>query len=100
MSRARRPSTPSSGSIQNGLIRLGSASAALSTCTAQPRWNCRSLAACITYGASTIHLTPPERSEGRRVGKECVSPCRSRVSPHHYKKHNSEHIVHKHNQQQ
>lgn len=28
-SRARMPSTPSSGSIQNGLIRLGSASAAL-----------------------------------------------------------------------
>src|SRR3546814_20352062 len=24
------------------------------------------------------------RSEGRRVGKECVSPCRSRWSPYHY----------------
>src|SRR3546814_19865033 len=27
-----------------------------------------------------------ERSEERRVGKECVSPCRSRWSPEHYKK--------------
>src|SRR3546814_20736340 len=26
------------------------------------------------------------RSEERRVGKECVSPCRSRWSPYHYKK--------------
>src|SRR3546814_15327324 len=26
------------------------------------------------------------RSEERRVGKECVSPCRSRWSPDHYKK--------------
>src|SRR3546814_14559625 len=27
-----------------------------------------------------------ERSEERRVGKECVSTCRSRWSPHHSKK--------------
>src|SRR3546814_3321200 len=27
-----------------------------------------------------------ERSEARRVGQECVSPCRSRCSPYHYKK--------------
>src|SRR3546814_13969382 len=27
------------------------------------------------------------RSEERRVGQECVSPCRSRWSPSHYKKH-------------
>src|SRR3546814_14326887 len=26
------------------------------------------------------------RSEGRRVGKECVSTCRSRWAPEHYKK--------------
>src|SRR3546814_17123559 len=26
------------------------------------------------------------RSEERRVGKECVSPCRSRWTPSHYKK--------------
>src|SRR3546814_16960790 len=27
-----------------------------------------------------------DRSEERRVGKECVSTCRSRRSPYHYKK--------------
>src|SRR3546814_17268557 len=30
------------------------------------------------------------RSEERRVGKECVSTCRSRWSPYHYKKTESE----------
>src|SRR3546814_19310517 len=30
----------------------------------------------------------PLRSEERRVGKECVSTCRSRWSPSHYKKKN------------
>src|SRR3546814_4245698 len=28
-------------------------------------------------------VTTPERSEERRVGKECVSTCRSRWSPYH-----------------
>src|SRR3546814_13970857 len=27
--------------------------------------------------------SPRSRSEARRVGKECVSPCRSRWSPYH-----------------
>src|SRR3546814_11368866 len=31
-------------------------------------------------------LFPNARSEERRVGKECVSTCRSRWSPHHSKK--------------
>src|SRR3546814_20621501 len=30
-----------------------------------------------------------QRSEERRVGKECVSPCRSRWSPNHQKKKNN-----------
>src|SRR3546814_11244517 len=30
------------------------------------------------------------RSEERRVGKECVSTCRSRWSPYHYKKKNNQ----------
>src|SRR3546814_14658446 len=34
---------------------------------------------CSTAGSSP-------RSEERRVGKECVSTCRSRWSPYHYKK--------------
>src|SRR3546814_20634507 len=29
------------------------------------------------------HSLPPYRSEERRVGKECVSTCRSRWSPYH-----------------
>src|SRR3546814_11409586 len=32
--------------------------------------------------------TNPVRSEERRVGKECVSTCRSRWSQYHYKKKN------------
>src|SRR3546814_20199644 len=32
-----------------------------------------------------------DRSEERRVGKECVSTCRSRWSPYHAKKNNIEH---------
>src|SRR3546814_13975856 len=35
------------------------------------------------------------RSEERRVGKECVSTCRSRWSPYHYKK--KHHNTKKHN---
>src|SRR3546814_7868105 len=31
-------------------------------------------------------VRPCVRSEERRVGKECVSTCRSRWSPYHYKK--------------
>src|SRR3546814_8430259 len=33
-----------------------------------------------------IHAQRPIRSEERRVGKECVSTCRSRWSPYHLKK--------------
>src|SRR3546814_12176031 len=30
-----------------------------------------------------VHLAEEDRSEERRVGKECVSTCRSRWSPYH-----------------
>src|SRR3546814_21159252 len=33
-----------------------------------------------------VRTRPVTRSEERRVGKECVSTCRSRWSPYHYKK--------------
>src|SRR3546814_13733093 len=36
----------------------------------------------------------PERSEERRVGKECVSTCRARWSPHHKKKKKSTIYLH------
>src|SRR3546814_17468112 len=46
-----------------------------------------------------------DRSEERRVGKECVSTCRSRWSPYHYKKNNMKYQDHnmylsKHRKQQ
>src|SRR3546814_13909495 len=33
--------------------------------------------------AGLLFIRFPDRSEERRVGKECVSPCRSRWSPDH-----------------
>src|SRR3546814_17808821 len=38
------------------------------------------------FPADPHHAGRPARSEERRVGKECVSTCRSRWSPYHYKK--------------
>src|SRR3546814_11905907 len=35
---------------------------------------------------AVAHALAQERSEERRVGKECVSTCRSRWSPYNYKK--------------
>src|SRR3546814_12897207 len=40
-----------------------------------------------TETASTA-MDAVRRSEERRVGKECVSTCRSRWTPYHYKKKN------------
>src|SRR3546814_13679826 len=37
-------------------------------------------------GHDLIALKSQNRSEERRVGKECVSTCRTRWSPYHYKK--------------
>src|SRR3546814_16336813 len=37
---------------------------------------------------------PTLRSEERRVGKECVSKCRSRWSPSHYKKKTNNRMTH------
>src|SRR3546814_16842878 len=36
-----------------------------------------------------VYISASERSEERRVGKECVSTCRSRWSPYHKKKKNN-----------
>src|SRR3546814_14108341 len=38
------------------------------------------------HAAGLVHRGDPARSEERRVGKECVSTCRSRWSPYHEKK--------------
>src|SRR3546814_16976084 len=37
----------------------------------------------LPLGGAKAVLRRPERSEERRVGKECVSTCRSRWSPYH-----------------
>src|SRR3546814_4500706 len=34
-------------------------------------------------GVDIVDVLGPDRSEERRVGKECVSTCRSRWSPYH-----------------
>src|SRR3546814_17993834 len=39
-----------------------------------------------SYDEGMFLLGLQARSEERRVGKECVSTCRSRGSPYHYKK--------------
>src|SRR3546814_18302352 len=41
----------------------------------------------------SVEMRKSFRSEERRVGKECVSTCRSRWSPSHYKK---KHNINKH----
>src|SRR3546814_13388972 len=42
----------------------------------------------LSFDAEEQHYTSLKavRSEARRVGKECVSTCRSRWEPYHYKK--------------
>ena len=37
----------------------------------------------LEYGEATLQIHQDARSEERRVGKECVSTCRSRWSPYH-----------------
>ena len=37
----------------------------------------------LTGFITTDYICNPERSEERRVGKECSEPCRSRWSPYH-----------------
>src|SRR3546814_14709806 len=41
---------------------------------------------CFAEAATDCLLCVLNRSEERRVGQECVSTCRSRWSPYHYKK--------------
>src|SRR6056297_3933586 len=41
---------------------------------------------------SSVIVPGVTRSEERRVGKECVSTCRSRWAPHHAKKKNTEQL--------
>src|SRR3546814_16502771 len=57
----------------------------------------------IVVPGSGLVKAQAERSEERRVGKECVSTCRSRWSPYHYKKKHNKRPLHEsrtHTQQQ
>src|SRR3546814_3045094 len=45
--------------------------------------NDRALAVCANVASETDVAQAVDRSEERRVGKECVSTCRSRWSPYH-----------------
>src|SRR3546814_16476593 len=40
----------------------------------------------VNAAGGRMEVAGSERSEERRVGKECVSTCRSRWSPYHYNK--------------
>src|SRR3546814_15958101 len=50
-----------------------------------------------TDSNGTIVRLSPGRSAERRVGKECVSTCRSRWSPYHYNKTKMRTRAHKYN---
>src|SRR3546814_14128346 len=81
------------GYIAGFPARLGRGSARLSN--ALPRlcfpWHTSSQGhTCRVSARQGKSNRPAYRSEERRVGKECVSPCRSRWSPYHSKTHHKE----------
>src|SRR3546814_16049480 len=80
-------------SPRKGTIVCGSASAGQSTFSSpSPRdcgrcrdtacWTCRRICPPVRLKPCARAMRVARRSEERRVGKECVSPCRSRWSPH------------------
>src|SRR3546814_16298877 len=60
--------------------------------TSEPKITPMISATCCFHGVAPPSW-PVLRSEERRVGKECVSTCRSRWSPYHYKKNITEECV-------
>src|SRR3546814_16552420 len=50
----------------------------------------------VRQGQPLAVISSRDRSEERRVGKECVSTCRSRWSPYHYKKKTNIHKINQH----
>src|SRR3546814_11138838 len=47
-----------------------------------------------TFRIDAANALIADRSEERRVGKECVSTCRSRLSPYHSKKNSNYVLLH------
>src|SRR3546814_13486487 len=72
-------------------------------CRSNPRWawlRCRNtvtptIVMWVSTRVTSTTCHHESRSEERRVGKECVSTCRSRWSPYHYKKKKSQNNKHK-----
>src|SRR3546814_13667108 len=70
-------------------IELSGAGLVLETATEQPPLASESVEAAFAFfqedgtGARVDAQVDQDRSEERRVGKECVSTCRSRWSPYH-----------------
>jgi len=60
MSRAFNPSTPSRGSIQNGLIRFGTLSADVVDLHRPTQMHFQVIGGLHHIGASIIHLPPPD----------------------------------------
>src|SRR3546814_16891306 len=54
--------------------------------TSGGRWARRAWSSRVSFGKRSSARAASSRSEERRVGKECVSPCSSRWSPYHSKK--------------
>src|SRR3546814_18495368 len=87
---------PDSALAVGGLIHALNVWKATTIDTAPPAWRAlldaaATLVASDGQDQSASSVKPEDaahdvRSEERRVGKECVSTCRSRWSPYHYKK--------------
>src|SRR3546814_13164831 len=73
---------PCAALIRVGSSRAGRALCVIAPCPFPPRRARRRA----PHGLRGRSDSSGRRSEERRVGKECVSTCRSRWSPYHYKK--------------
>src|SRR3546814_14629550 len=69
--------------IERGEIRL---SPGISKTDGRPDFDAESLRPLMNRRRPPRLASPGPRSEERRVGKECVSTCRTRWSPYPYKK--------------
>src|SRR3546814_16672696 len=65
---------------------IDAVAAHIPTMSFDPRPPCRNKMRLSTALPLRNLAAPASRSEERRVGKRCVSTCRSRWSPYHYKK--------------
>src|SRR3546814_15600574 len=65
------------GGIRGGLVAVAVTGDGADIIT--PCGRCRQ----VLHELADLGATDPVRSEERRVGKECVRPCRSRWSPYH-----------------